>query len=213
MTVQELSTVMRHDLNPFIFLINNSGYSVERAVLGKDARYNDVANWRYSELPNVFSQDKEIDAFVVNTENELQKALGSSHPGMLFVEVVMDKYDAPIDLVVGGHALADSDYGVTGPQALPRCVSTKSRGCIYTRAIGRLIHCLTRKRHSCLHAPGTGSSMGYFLSSAGGFHDGLGGFLRSGGGPTRILFPYSLKLCNRPCRILRQAFKFPTMNM
>jgi hypothetical protein len=35
-------------------------------------------------------------------------ALGSS---------VMDKYDAPIDLIVGGHALGDSDYGVPGPQS------------------------------------------------------------------------------------------------
>src|SRR4029077_3066364 len=48
MTVQELSTVMRHDLKPFVFVINNAGYTVERAVLGKDAKYNDVANWRYS---------------------------------------------------------------------------------------------------------------------------------------------------------------------
>ena len=36
---------------------------------------------------------------------------------MVFVDSVMDKYDAPIDLIVGGHALADSDYGLPGPQA------------------------------------------------------------------------------------------------
>jgi indolepyruvate decarboxylase len=117
MTVQELSTVMRHDLKPFIFVINNSGYTVERAVLGKDAKYNDVANWRYSELPNVFSRDKRAETHVVQTSNELQKVLDSPHSGMVFVESVMDKYDAPIDLIVGGHALADSDYGVPGPQS------------------------------------------------------------------------------------------------
>src|SRR5215472_7325811 len=117
MTAQELSTVMRHDLKPFIFVINNSGYTVERAVLGKDAKYNDVANWRYSELPNVFSRDKMAETYVVNTGNELQKVLDSPHPGMVFVESVMDQYDAPIDLIVGGHALADSDYGVPGPQS------------------------------------------------------------------------------------------------
>jgi indolepyruvate decarboxylase len=117
MTVQELSTVMRHDLKPFIFVINNAGYTVERAVLGKDAVYNDVANWRYSELPNVFSREKKSETYIVNTSNELQKVLDSSHPGMIFVESVMDKYDAPIDLIVGGHALADSDYGVPGPQS------------------------------------------------------------------------------------------------
>lgn len=117
MTVQELSTVLRHDLKPFIFVINNSGYTVERAVLGKDAKYNDVANWRYSELPNVFSRDKKAETFVVQTSNELLKVMDSPHLGMVFVESVMDKYDAPIDLIAGGHALADSDYGPHGPQS------------------------------------------------------------------------------------------------
>jgi indolepyruvate decarboxylase len=118
MTVQELSTVMRHDLKPFIFVINNSGYTVERAVLGKDAKYNDVANWRYSELPNVFSRDKKAETYVVQTSNELQEVLDLPHSGFVFVEAVMDKYDAPVDLIVGGHALADSDYGVPGPQSV-----------------------------------------------------------------------------------------------
>ena len=118
MTVQEISTVMRHDLKPFIFIINNSGYTVERAVLGKDAKYNDVANWRYSELPNVFSREKKAETYVVQTSNELQNVLDSLHSGMVFVESVMDKYDAPIDLIFGGHALADSDYGVPGPQSI-----------------------------------------------------------------------------------------------
>ena len=118
MTVQELSTVMRHDLKPFIFVINNSGYTVERAVLGKSAKYNDVANWRYSELPNVFSRDKKAETYVVQTSNELQEVLDLPHSGFVFVEAVMDKYDAPVDLIVGGHALADSDYGVPGPQSV-----------------------------------------------------------------------------------------------
>jgi indolepyruvate decarboxylase len=119
MTVQELSTVLRHDLKPYVFVINNSGYTVERAVLGKDAKYNDVANWRYSELPHVFSLDKKAESYIIQTSNELQKVLESPHSDMVFVESVMDKYDAPIDLIVGGHALADSDYGVPGPQAVP----------------------------------------------------------------------------------------------
>jgi indolepyruvate decarboxylase len=118
MTVQELSTVMRHDLKPLIFVINNAGYTVERAVLGKDAKYNDVANWRYSELPNVFCREKKAETYVVNTSRELQEVLDAPHAGMVLVEAVMDKYDAPIDLIIGGHALADSDYGVPGPQAV-----------------------------------------------------------------------------------------------
>jgi indolepyruvate decarboxylase len=119
LTVQEISTVMRHDLKPFIFVNQNRGYTVERAVLGKDAKYNDVADWKYSELPNVFSREKKADTYVVTTSNELQRVLDAPHSSMVFVECVMDKYDAPIDLIVGGHAIADTDYGARGPQTAP----------------------------------------------------------------------------------------------
>src|SRR5215468_189671 len=117
MTVQEISTVMRHNLKPFIFVNQNSGYTVERCVLGKDAKYNDIANWRYSELPNVFSRDKKAETYVVTNSNELQKVMDSPHSAMVFVECVMDKYDAPIDLILGGHAIADTDYGPRGPHS------------------------------------------------------------------------------------------------
>jgi indolepyruvate decarboxylase len=117
MTVQEISTVMRLDLKPLIFVNQNQGYTVERAVLGKDARYNDIATWRYSELPNVFSRDRKAETYVVYTSSELKQVLDSPHSGMVLVECVMDKYDAPYDLVLGGHAIADTDYGVRGPQS------------------------------------------------------------------------------------------------
>ena len=68
-------------------------------------------------MPNVFSRGGKAETYVVQTSNELQKVLDAPHSGMVFVESVMDKYDAPIDLIVGGHALADSDYGVPGPQS------------------------------------------------------------------------------------------------
>ena len=87
------------------------------AVLSKDAKYNDIASWRYSELPNVFSRDKKAETYVVHTGNELQQVLDSPHSAMVFVECVMDNYDAPIDLIVGGHAIADTDYGARGPHS------------------------------------------------------------------------------------------------
>jgi indolepyruvate decarboxylase len=117
MTVQEISTVMRHDLKPLIFVNQNQGYTVERAVLGKDARYNDIAAWRYSELPTVFSRDHKAETHVVTTSNELQTVLDSPHSTMVLLECVMDKYDAPYDLILGGHAIADTDYGARGPQS------------------------------------------------------------------------------------------------
>jgi len=127
MTVQEISTVLRHDLKPLIFVNENSGYTVERAVLGKEAKYNDIAKWRYSELPRVFGGDGKAETYVVRTSNELQKVLDSPHPGMVLVECVMDKNDAPIDLILGGHAIADTDYGVRGPQRVPNSQIEVSR--------------------------------------------------------------------------------------
>jgi indolepyruvate decarboxylase len=119
LTAQEISTILRHDLKPLIFVINNHGYTIERAILGKDAKYNEVANWRYSELPKVFCRDCTAETFVVGTIEELWDVLKAPHPNLLFVESVMDKYDSPFELILGGHAFADTDYGTRGPQSRP----------------------------------------------------------------------------------------------
>jgi len=119
LTVQELSTILRHEFKPFIFLINNQGYTIERAILGKNARYNDVANWRYTDLPSVFCPDSTAECYTVATEEQLQRVLDASHKGLVFVEALMDKDDSPETLIRAGHAFADSDFGPTGPQFAP----------------------------------------------------------------------------------------------
>jgi indolepyruvate decarboxylase len=119
LTAQELSIILRHDLKPFIFLINNGGYTIERAILGKNARYNDVANWRYADLPSVFCRDTTAECYTVVTQEEFQQVLDAPHKGSVFVEVLMDKDDSPVTLIRGGHAFVDSDFGPTGPQIAP----------------------------------------------------------------------------------------------
>jgi TPP-dependent 2-oxoacid decarboxylase len=54
MTVQELGTVIRHGLEPIIIVLNNDGYTVERAINGPTASYNDVARWNLTDLPCAF---------------------------------------------------------------------------------------------------------------------------------------------------------------
>lgn len=119
LTAQELSTMLRHDLKPIIFLINNGGYTVERAILGKNGKYNDVANWRYADLPKVFSRNTNAKSYVVHNVKELTAALAGPHDGLVFVEAVMDAMDAPVDTIRGGQGLADQDYGPRGPQSRP----------------------------------------------------------------------------------------------
>jgi len=70
-TAQELSTILRHDHKPVIFLINNGGYTIERGYLGKTEPYNDIANWAYADLPKVFRRDTSARSFVVKTSRDL----------------------------------------------------------------------------------------------------------------------------------------------
>ena len=45
LTVQELSVMIHHGLKPIIFVLNNSGYTIERYLHGKTRKYNDITNW------------------------------------------------------------------------------------------------------------------------------------------------------------------------
>jgi indolepyruvate decarboxylase len=51
-TVQEISQFDRLGLKPIIFVLNNDGYLIERLLCKVPAiAYNDIARWRYAELP------------------------------------------------------------------------------------------------------------------------------------------------------------------
>jgi len=115
-SAQELSTILRHDHKPVIFLVNNGGYTIERGYLGKDETYNDIANWSYADLPKVFRRDTSARSFVVKTNGDLQKALSASNDTMIFVESIMDRYDALAPIINSGNKGADLDYGPRGPQ-------------------------------------------------------------------------------------------------
>jgi indolepyruvate decarboxylase len=115
-SAQELSTILRHDHKPVIFLINNGGYTIERGYLGKAEPYNDVANWSYADLPKVFRPDTSARSFVVRTVSDLQNALGTPNDTMIFVESIMDPYDAPAAVILSSNKGAEIDYGPRGPQ-------------------------------------------------------------------------------------------------
>lgn len=91
MTGQELSTIIWHGLKSVIFLMNNEGYAVERIM--NDGPYNDLNNWKYHLIPEVFNGKRGIE---VRTEGELEIALAAidDDPGRLaFIEVRLDKRD------------------------------------------------------------------------------------------------------------------------
>jgi len=115
-SAQELSTILRHDHKPVIFLINNGGYTIERGYLGKTEAYNDIANWSYADLPKVFRRDTSARSFVVKTVGDLQNALSASNDTMIFAESIMDPYDALAPITSSSNKGAELDYGPRGPQ-------------------------------------------------------------------------------------------------
>jgi indolepyruvate decarboxylase len=115
-TAQELSTILRHDHKPVIFLINNGGYTIERGYLGKSEPYNDIAGWSYADLPKVFRRDTSARSFVVKTVGDLQNALSAPNDRLIFVESIMDRYDALAPVMNSSNKGADLDYGPRGPQ-------------------------------------------------------------------------------------------------
>jgi indolepyruvate decarboxylase len=115
-TAQELSTILRHDHKPVIFLINNGGYTIERGYLGKTEVYNDIANWSYADLPKVFRRDTSARSFLVKTSRDLHNALNAPNDTMIFVESIMDPHDALAAVTQSSNKGADLDYGPRGPQ-------------------------------------------------------------------------------------------------
>jgi indolepyruvate decarboxylase len=96
LTAQEISQFGRIGLKPIVFVLNNSGYLIER-LLCKDPEiaYNDVAPWRYAELPHALGCDGWLTARVT-TCGELDRILNQAQNAnsAAYIEVVTDKYAA-----------------------------------------------------------------------------------------------------------------------
>src|SRR5260370_26230435 len=98
--------------------MNNGASPIDRSILGLHAKYNDVANWRYADLPRVFSR-REVASHVVATSKELSEVLRTVNDSFIFVELLMKPDDAPLGLIRGVHASANLDFGLRGPQSAP----------------------------------------------------------------------------------------------
>ena len=96
LTVQEISQLGRRGLKPIIFVLNNSGYLIERLLCrDPEIAYNDVASWRYSEIPHALGCDDWFTARVT-TCGQFDEALRRAARGgeAAYIEVVTDAYAA-----------------------------------------------------------------------------------------------------------------------
>ncbi|MET0702571.1 MAG: alpha-keto acid decarboxylase family protein [Mycobacterium sp.] len=97
LTIQELGTFAREGLTPVVVVINNDGYTVERAIHGETAYYNDIVAWSWLEVPTALGIS-DHRAFRVTTYGELDDALvaaAAHRDHMVFIEAVVPRMDVP----------------------------------------------------------------------------------------------------------------------
>ncbi|KAL6918263.1 hypothetical protein FSST1_009758 [Fusarium sambucinum] len=96
LTAQEIGQFHRFNLKPIVFVLNNDGYLIERLLCkNPESAYNDVAQWKYHELPQAFGC-KDWFTTKVTTCDELDAAIQKAEASGTgaYIEVVTDRYAA-----------------------------------------------------------------------------------------------------------------------
>lgn len=91
MTGFEVSCFAKYNLKPIVFVVNNKGYTTQRFL--KDGSYNDILDWKYHLLPEIFGSGLGLQA---STEKELEEALekaSENTESYTIINVHLDKYD------------------------------------------------------------------------------------------------------------------------
>ena len=100
LTAQEVGQFYRYGIKPIIFLLNNSGFLIERQLC-KDPEivYNEVAAWKYEKLPEALGCEGWYTA-KVSTCGELDDVMKKIEEkgGPAYVEIVTEKYMSPLFL-------------------------------------------------------------------------------------------------------------------
>ncbi len=110
MTAQEVSTMIRYGLKPIIFLMNNGGYTIEVEI--HDGPYNEIKNWNYAELMDVFNAGEGKGwGCRATTEGELEDAIKKAlvHDGPCLVEIKIDRDDCNKSLLSWGSRVASNN--------------------------------------------------------------------------------------------------------
>jgi indolepyruvate decarboxylase len=98
MTVQELATVIRAEVPAVVVVVDNDGYTVERAIHGPDEPYNDITAWDWTQVPALFGGGRDATATRAQTLGELRAVLddAASHPGRFtLIQAVVPRDDVP----------------------------------------------------------------------------------------------------------------------
>lgn len=109
LTVQEISTMVRWGLKPYLFVLNNDGYTIERLIHGEKAQYNDIQPWKNLDLLPTFGA-KDYETHRVATTGEWNKLTTDSefnkNSKIRMIEVMLPVMDAPSSLIAQAQLTA-----------------------------------------------------------------------------------------------------------
>lgn len=97
LTIQEMGSMLHDGQAPLILLLNNDGYTVERAIHGAAQRYNDIASWNWTQIPRALNAAQQAECWRVTQAIQLAEVLERLvRPQRLsFIEVMLPKADLP----------------------------------------------------------------------------------------------------------------------
>lgn len=102
LTVQEISTMIKLGTKPYLFILNNNGYTIERLIHGETAEYNEIKDWDHKKILETFKA-KEFEAKTVEKAAELEDLFDSekfaTNDKIRLVEIMLETLDAPANLV------------------------------------------------------------------------------------------------------------------
>ena len=98
LTVAELGTMVREGLAPLVVVVDNDGYTVERAIHGPAEPYNDITRWDWTAAPAMFAPGGGARACRAETVGELREALTAAREDpttLAVVQAVVPRDDVP----------------------------------------------------------------------------------------------------------------------
>lgn len=99
LTIAELGTLIRDHVPAIVVIVNNLGYTVERAIHGLTAEYNDIAPWNWTAVVKAFDPTGFTRSVTARTAADVTGAfeqydrLGGRR--LVFIEAVVPPLDVP----------------------------------------------------------------------------------------------------------------------
>ena len=99
LTVQAISDACRWNIKPYLFFLNNNGYTIEKLIHGPTEEYNNIQPWDHQKILELFANNAEHESLVVSSCKELDDLLKdeafNKADKIRVIELMLDEFDAP----------------------------------------------------------------------------------------------------------------------